>query len=106
MVSKFLFIFFVRLFASTKEVLTSVQKMEESLKRLKRMKAGARSEDSPTKTGQKIAMTDDEKIRHQLWLDAKFFADQTQDVFGVQLDIVSSLVELVEEAKARGLADH
>jgi hypothetical protein len=93
------FVYF-RLLLSTKEVVTSVQKMEESLKRLKRMKANSKAEDSSSKPGEIPAMSDDEKIRHQLWLDVHYFAEQVKNVLRVETAIVDELVAFVDEAKS------
>ncbi|CAG0913848.1 unnamed protein product [Notodromas monacha] len=87
-----------QLYGSINEVLTSVQKMEESLKRLKRMKAGQKTEDATLKTSD--SLTDDEKIRHQLWLDAHYFGDKVKEEFGVDSQSVDLLLKLVDKAKA------
>ena len=55
-----------RYFSTTNDVLTSVKKMEESLKRLKRGKA------SQSVGG----MSDDDKIRLQLYLDVQEYGKQ------------------------------
>lgn len=58
--------FCIRYSSTTNDVLTSVKKMEESLKRLKRGKA------SQTAGG----MSDDDKIRLQLHLDVQEYGKQ------------------------------
>ncbi len=70
-------------FTSVHDVLTSVKKMEESLKRLKRGKAQSAS------TG----MSDDDKIRLQLSLDVKEFGKQIEKL-GIQKEDVNKFVEL------------
>ena len=52
----------------TTDVLTSVKKMEESLKRLKKGKSGAA-------TGEGKTLTDDDKIRLQFYLDVTKLGD-------------------------------
>ena len=52
----------------TSDMLTSVKKMEESLKRLKKAKSGS----GATSQG----LSDDDKIRLQLYLDVKQFGEK------------------------------
>ena len=65
----------------TTDVLTSVKKMEESLKRLKKAKGG-------TVVGEGKTLTDDDKIRLQFHLDVTRLGDYVSiriracDVFG------------------------
>lgn len=78
----------------TSDVLTSVKKMEDSLKRLKK---GRGTE----KTGTQ-GMTDDDKIRQQLIIDICYYGDQISS-FGVGKEEVMTyekLLDLVEEAKS------
>ena len=53
----------------TSDVLTSVKKMEESLKRLKKARKSAAA----------AGMSDDDKIRLQLYLDVQHFGDQVRN---------------------------
>ncbi|XP_071440462.1 conserved oligomeric Golgi complex subunit 2 [Hetaerina americana] len=75
------------------EVLTSVHKMEESLRRLKRIK-GRVSADA-VQTGESPATDDDDKIRAQLALDVHHFCKQVEST-GVGKEQVKQLLELVE----------
>ena len=59
-----------RYLSVTREVLKSVQKMEESLKRLKKVR-----EKTPTLEGR---MSDDDKIRLQLHLDVENYISQVK----------------------------
>ncbi|XP_062429660.1 conserved oligomeric Golgi complex subunit 2 isoform X1 [Rhea pennata] len=79
------------------DVLSSVKKMEESLKRLKQ----ARKTASPSPVGTNGGMSDDDKIRLQLALDVEYFGDQIQKM-GLQTSNIkgfSALTELVLTAK-------
>ena len=58
-----------RYFLVTSDVLTSVKKMEESLKRLKRSRTAA----SDLKSMSTAGLSDDDKMRLQLYLDVKEF---------------------------------
>ena len=60
---------FPRYYTVTSEVLTSVKKMEDSLKRLKKVRGTDKGQGS---TG----MSDDDKIRQQLILDINSFGEQ------------------------------
>ncbi|XP_071080140.1 conserved oligomeric Golgi complex subunit 2-like isoform X1 [Haliotis cracherodii] len=82
-------------FGVTSEVLSSVKKMEDSLKRLKK----ARGTD---KTGGGQGISDDDKIRQQLIIDIANFGEQVE-AFGVSPGSVEGydkLQELSQEAKA------
>lgn len=76
-------------FAVTSDVITSIKKMEDSLKRLKR----ARDKSA----GQIVsgAMTDDDKIRLQLIIDAEHFGHQIENL-GVSKGNIKSYEELME----------
>uniref|UniRef100_A0A8D0GC44 Conserved oligomeric Golgi complex subunit 2 n=1 Tax=Sphenodon punctatus TaxID=8508 RepID=A0A8D0GC44_SPHPU len=79
------------------DVLSSVKKMEESLKRLKQ----ARKTVTPNNTGSNGGMNDDDKIRLQLALDVEYFGDQIQKM-GLQPSSIksfSAILELVQAAK-------
>ncbi|XP_041354010.1 conserved oligomeric Golgi complex subunit 2-like [Gigantopelta aegis] len=80
----------------TCEVLTSVKKMEDSLKRLKKARGSDKS------SGGTHGMTDDDKIRQQLCVDVATFGKEVES-FGVSPALVpglKNLQELAEEAKA------
>ncbi len=78
----------------TNDVLTSVKKMEESLKRLKRGKGAGSSAGSQ-------GMTDDDKIRLQLFLDVKDLGQQitTLGLDPESIETYKTLHKLVEGAK-------
>ncbi|XP_072181957.1 conserved oligomeric Golgi complex subunit 2-like [Diadema setosum] len=76
------------------ELLTSVKKMEDSLKRLKALKkSGATSATSSQ------GMTDDDKIRLQLALDVRFYGQQI-DLLGLSSDEVAAYQELSQLVEA------
>ncbi|MED6264197.1 Conserved oligomeric Golgi complex subunit 2 [Characodon lateralis] len=80
------------------EVLSSVKKMEDSLKRLKQARKGATT---AVTTGANGGPTDDSKIRLQLALDVEYLGEQIQKM-GLQpsdISIFSTLMELVKEAR-------
>ena len=81
-------------FSNVSEVLAAVQKMEESLRRLKRVreKAGTSAENK--------GLSDDDKIRLQLLVDVGHYV-KTMEALGVGKDSVGKvgeLEQLVEEA--------
>lgn len=81
------------------DVLTSVQKTEESLRRLKNLREKT-APVSATEQQQRLQMTDDNKIRQQLQVDVVHWA-QAIGQLGVQRDSVdrlSELLALVEES--------
>ncbi|KAI8482591.1 Conserved oligomeric Golgi complex subunit 2 [Branchiostoma belcheri] len=85
-----------RYYSVTDDILTAVRKMEDSLKRLKKLRKGD-SGNSSSSGG----MSDDDKIRLQLVLDVKQFGEEIQ-ALSVPLDAISTyrqLVELVESAQ-------
>ncbi|XP_029030731.1 conserved oligomeric Golgi complex subunit 2 [Betta splendens] len=80
------------------EVLSSVRKMEESLKRLKQARKGASTTNTAGANG---GPTDDSKIRLQLALDVEYLGEQIQKM-GLQpgdISMFSTLMELVKEAR-------
>ncbi|XP_029306396.1 conserved oligomeric Golgi complex subunit 2 [Cottoperca gobio] len=83
-----------RYFETISEVLSSVRKMEESLKRLKQARKGA----SLTSTaGANGGPTDDSKIRLQLALDVEYLGEQIKNM-GLQpsdISMFSTLMDLV-----------
>ncbi|XP_077145232.1 conserved oligomeric Golgi complex subunit 2 [Ranitomeya variabilis] len=83
-------------YETVSDVLSSVKKMEESLKRLKQARKTAMP--SNTTNG---GISDDNKIRLQLALDVEYFANQIQN-FGLSTDDFESfaaLTELVQVAR-------
>lgn len=82
-------------FSSTSDVLTSVKKMEESLKRLKKGRGTDKSSGSQ-------GFTDDDKIRQQVVLDIENYGQQILH-YGIEpgdLDNYQKLLQLSNEAKA------
>ena len=75
---------FGRYYETVSDVLSSVKKMEESLKRLKQARKTASSISTSTNGGP----TDDAKIRIQLALDVEYLGDQVRT--SVQLVFVRS----------------
>uniref|UniRef100_A0A2R5LMQ4 Conserved oligomeric Golgi complex subunit 2 n=1 Tax=Ornithodoros turicata TaxID=34597 RepID=A0A2R5LMQ4_9ACAR len=78
----------------TNDVLVSVKKMEDSLKRLKRGR-----DRTPLPEG---AASDDDKIRLQLYLDVKCFSQKMEELGIPQSSVPSygSLLEVVEAARS------
>ncbi|XP_045154145.1 conserved oligomeric Golgi complex subunit 2 [Echinops telfairi] len=90
-------------YGTVSDVLSSVKKMEESLKRLKQ----ARKTTPANSAGSSGGMTDDDKIRLQLALDIEYLGEQIQKM-GLQTSSIRSfpaLVELVVAAKDQATAD-
>lgn len=86
-----------RYFETISDVLNSVRKMEESLKRLKQ----ARKTTTTSTVGVNAGPSDDSKIRLQLALDVEYLGEQTQKM-GLQpsdITMFSSLLEMVQEAR-------
>lgn len=97
------------------EVLVAVQKMEESLKRLKRVRdtrkvgGGGESaaESAGAEGGGRGAISDDDKIRLQLYLDVSFFLGRMEGVYGVkegEVEKADELRKVVDDA-TRNYAD-
>uniref|UniRef100_A0A4W6DN46 Conserved oligomeric Golgi complex subunit 2 n=1 Tax=Lates calcarifer TaxID=8187 RepID=A0A4W6DN46_LATCA len=87
-----------RYYETISEVLSSVRKMEESLKRLKQARKGATA---ATTAGANGGPTDDSKIRLQLALDVEYLGEQIQKM-GLQpseISMFSTLMDLVKEAR-------
>ncbi|NXR23073.1 COG2 protein, partial [Cinclus mexicanus] len=84
-------------YETVSDVLSSVKKMEESLKRLKQARRTATSNPVGTNGG----MSDDNKIRLQLALDVEYFGEQIRKM-GLETNSIksfSALAELVLTAK-------
>jgi conserved oligomeric Golgi complex subunit 2 len=63
----------IQYYKSVDEVLTSVQKTEESLRRLKNLRE--KSQQTAASSGEKQLMSDDDKIRLQLQIDIMFYVN-------------------------------
>lgn len=72
-----------RYYETISEVLSSVRKMEESLKRLKQARKGATAATTVAGSG---APTDDSKIRLQLALDVEYLGEQVRLCCQLNLD--------------------
>uniref|UniRef100_A0A8C8VK45 Conserved oligomeric Golgi complex subunit 2 n=1 Tax=Pelusios castaneus TaxID=367368 RepID=A0A8C8VK45_9SAUR len=91
-------------YETVSDVLSSVKKMEESLKRLKQ----ARKTVIPNNVNSNGGMSDDNKIRLQLALDVEYFGDQMRKM-GLQTSNIksfSALLELVLAAKDQTTVEH
>ncbi|XP_059119813.1 conserved oligomeric Golgi complex subunit 2 isoform X2 [Peromyscus eremicus] len=90
-------------FETVSDVLNSVKKMEESLKRLKQ----ARRAPTTNPVSSSGGMSDDDKIRLQLALDVEFLGEQIQKM-GLQTSDIKSfpaLAELVLAARDQATAE-
>ncbi|PSN46904.1 hypothetical protein C0J52_15286 [Blattella germanica] len=86
-------------YSSVDDVLTSVQKTEESLRRLKKI----RDRSATTVSSETKGIGDDDKIREQLLLDVQSYCNGVESV-GVSkknVDKLEDLVALVEAARAK-----
>ncbi|XP_051935688.1 conserved oligomeric Golgi complex subunit 2 [Hippocampus zosterae] len=95
-----------RYYETISEVLSSVRKMEESLKRLKQARKGAAGAAAVGGAVANGGPSDDAKIRLQLALDVEYLAEQMERMGVEPADVpaLSSLLELVKEA--RELSEH
>lgn len=77
--------------------------MEDSLKRLKRVRGDAKTDatkSEPVASTNAVAMSDDDKIRLQLYTDVSEFGSSLMDKFSYQGDeSYQSLFKLVENVK-------
>ncbi|XP_048477446.1 conserved oligomeric Golgi complex subunit 2-like, partial [Rhincodon typus] len=92
-----------RYYETVSDVLSSVKKMEESLKRLKQARKSAAASSMGTNSG----ISDDNKIRLQLALDVEYLWDQVQKL-GLQMSTFTqfaALLELAQSAKAIATVD-
>lgn len=90
-------------YETVSDVLSSVKKMEESLKRLKQARKTATSNPVGTNGG----MSDDNKIRLQLALDVEYFGEQIRKM-GLETSSIksfSALTDLVLNAKDQATAE-
>ena len=79
------------------EVLAAVQKMEESLRRLKRVrdsKAGGAAGVEKSNQDNSLKISDDDKIRLQMYVDVKHFILQMEKGLGVTRNEVKSVLDL------------
>lgn len=83
----------VQYFAAVSDVLTSVQKTEESLKRLRK----DRSASALMTLGNGI--TDDDKIRIQLVIDVDLFVEEARSLSSQPLSELQALLDAVEHAR-------
>ena len=89
------------------EVLAAVQKMEESLRRLKRVRdktggGGGGAGDKTQGEGGSVStqISDDDKIRLQLYVDVKHFILQMNKGLKVEKEEIKSVVHTLAEATA------
>ncbi|XP_063696542.1 conserved oligomeric Golgi complex subunit 2 [Culicoides brevitarsis] len=85
--------------SAVSEVLTSVQKTEESLRRLKNLRERGTGNTNPS-TNERQGMSDDDKIRLQLQVDVIYWSREIEK-FGIPQKKIPKLTELlkcVEEA--------
>ncbi|XP_067840189.1 conserved oligomeric Golgi complex subunit 2 [Heptranchias perlo] len=92
-----------RYYETVSDVLSSVKKMEESLKRLKQARKSAAASNAGTNSG----ISDDNKIRLQLALDVEYLWNQIQRL-GLQMSAFTrftALMDLAQAAKAVATAE-
>ncbi len=70
-----------RYIVQVEEVLTSVQRMEESLKRLKKVKGQNATISSGGDGNGSTVLSDDDKIRRQIQIDVEYFVSQVGNSF-------------------------
>lgn len=71
--------FSCRYFSSVDELLTSIKKTEDSLLRLKQQRKAAAGQSSQLPASKTNEMSDENKIRHQIYLDAQEFGKQVKE---------------------------
>lgn len=77
------------------DVLTAVTKMEESLKRLKKV----REKGGKGEVGVKVeGLTDDDKIRLQISMDVEYFCAEIEKMGVTELDQVDQIRTVVKDA--------
>lgn len=82
----------IQYYQSVNEVLTSVQKTEESIRRLKNLRE--KTQQVTTSSGEKHQMTDDDKIRLQLQMDVRHYVKSVEN-YQQKREEIDSLMELV-----------
>ena len=92
--------FFCSYHQAVSDVLTSVQKTEESLRRLRNLKAGSSSTALATSTANSSAMSDDDKIRLQLRVDVAAWTSELSKLncMPTRIDKLIDLNNVVEES--------
>lgn len=83
-----------RYYTAVTEVLTSVQKTEESLRRLKNLRERGGTGPTPA-TNERQGMSDDDKIRLQLQIDVIHWTNEIES-FGIHQAKVPKLPELIK----------
>ncbi|XP_054154324.1 conserved oligomeric Golgi complex subunit 2-like [Oppia nitens] len=81
----------------TSEVLTSVQKIEDSLKRLKKLKIGNQSNQLKNNLNN---MSDDDKIRLQIYYDVQEYGKQIEEKLKIDCKSIKSFNELFDMTNA------
>ncbi|RZF40632.1 hypothetical protein LSTR_LSTR007515 [Laodelphax striatellus] len=92
-------------YTSVCDVLTSVQKTEESLRRLKKIRE--RSSSAAADAVERNAGRDDDKIRLQLHLDVNSYCQQVEslNIERHEIDQLQSLLNLVQTVQAKPITD-
>lgn len=91
-------------FSISNDLLSSVKKMEDSLKRLKRVRGDAKTDSNKIESNSNatatVIMSDDDKIRLQLYTDVVEFGSSLMEKFSYQgEDNYNSLFKLVDSVK-------
>ena len=86
-----------RYYAAVVDVLTSVQKTEESLRRLKNLREKSGNANQPERAG---GMSDDDKIRLQLHVDIITWTNEIEKlgIGRMRIEKLTDLITLVEES--------
>jgi hypothetical protein len=96
-----------RYFSISNDLLSSVKKMEDSLKRLKRVRGDAKTdsnkiESNSNATTTTVIMSDDDKIRLQLYTDVVEFGSSLMEKFSYHGDDnYNNLFKLVDSVKSQ-----
>lgn len=99
---------FHRYYTISSDLLTSVKKMEDSLKQLKRLRAAPGGDSSANSTQnssgqtQSTTISDDDKVRLQLYIDVCEFGSVLEEKFKYKgADNFNTLYKLVDEVKSQ-----
>lgn len=100
----------IRYFKAIEEVLTSVQKTEESLRRLKNLREKSTSTTTANiqSSNDRHGMSDDDKIRLQLQIDVRYWTKEIEsnDIRRENVDKLFEMISLVEDTtKANKTSD-
>lgn len=100
----------IRYFKAIEEVLTSVQKTEESLRRLKNLREKSTSTTTANiqSSNDRQGMSDDDKIRLQLQIDVRYWTKEIEnnDIRRENVDKLFEMISLVEDTtKANKTSD-